>query len=231
MMPGWQVYLTYLGDSRFVLAALTSFAVAVVAQAIGVAIGFLLTLAARSTVAPLRLAAALYIGLWRGTPPLVQLLLLYFGLPQLGIHINVIEAGLLGLGCYAGAYMAEIFRAGLAAVPAGEIEAARACGLSRARTMRLVILPQAMRVMLPPFGNEFASMLRTTSLLSVISFEELLRVTTLVINDIFRPIELYGVAATYYLAMTSVWMIIQAALERRFSAGVVARATPMTFAA
>jgi polar amino acid transport system permease protein len=119
--------------------------------------------------------------------------------------------------------MAEIVRAGILSVDRGQLEAARSLGLSSAQAMRLVILPQAARVIVPPLGNEFNSMLRTTSLLSVISFEELLRRTTVAIADTFRPVELYTVAALYYLTMTSAWTIVQAAIERRLSAGTAGR--------
>jgi polar amino acid transport system permease protein len=129
----------------------------------------------------------------------------------------VLEAGLLGLSLYGAAYMAEIIRGALASIDKGQAEAARSMGLSRAETMRSVLLPQAVRIVLPPFGNEFSSMMRTTSLLSVISFEELLRATTMIINENFRAIELYAVAALYYLAMASVWMAIQTLLERHFA--------------
>lgn len=142
-----------------------------------------------------------------------------FGLPQLGLRLNVLEAGVAALSLYAAAYMAEIIRAGLELIDKGQAEAARSLGFSRGLTMRSVPLPQALRVILPPFGNEFTSMMRTTSLLSVISFEELLRVTTLAINEIFRPLELYSVAAVYYLLMTTGWMYVQILLERRLTPG------------
>src|SRR6185312_3607598 len=124
------------------------------------------------------------------------------------------------LSFYAGAYMSEIVRAAILSIDGGQIDAARTLGFSRFEILRTVIAPQAIRVALPPFGNEFAGMMRTTSLLSVISFEELLRVTTLTINEVYKPLELYSVAATYYLAMNTAWMLIQARLERRYSAGV-----------
>jgi polar amino acid transport system permease protein len=145
----------------------------------------------------------------------VLLLLAYFGLPQLGIRLGVLEAGLICLSMYSAAYMAEIVRAALGAIDRGQVEAARSLGMSRAETMRSILLPQAIRLILPPFGNEFASMMRTTSLLSVISFEELLRATNMIINQTFRPLELYAVAALWYLAMATAWMAIQAVLERR----------------
>ncbi|MBM3613837.1 MAG: amino acid ABC transporter permease, partial [Alphaproteobacteria bacterium] len=122
---------------------------------------------------------------------------------------------LICLSMYSAAYMAEIVRAALGAIDRGQVEAARSLGMSRAETMRSILLPQAVRLILPPFGNEFASMMRTTSLLSVISFEELLRATNMIINQTFRPLELYAVAALWYLAMATAWMAIQAVLERR----------------
>jgi polar amino acid transport system permease protein len=226
MSWSWEIFLTYLFDVRFATAALVTLAVAITAQAIGVVLGLILALMSLSRYGAPRAASSAYVWLWRGTPPLLQLLLLYFGLPQLGLRLSVLEAGLIGLGCYAAAYMSEIIRAGILSVDHGEIDAARAVGFGRAQTLRYIVLPQAVRIILPPFGNELASMMRTTSLLSVISFEELLRVTTLAINDVFRPIELYSVAAVYYLAMTTAWMLIQPVIERRFSAGVSARRLP-----
>lgn len=212
-------FLTYLADPLFVNAAFVTLWVAIVSQVIGVVVGFGVALLQLHQNAALRWAANAYVWFWRGSPLLVQLFLLYFGLPQLGIRLNVIEAGLIGLGLNASGFMAEIIRGSILSVDKGEIEAARSLGISRGKTMANVILPQAFRIVIPPLGNEFLSNLRTTSLLSVISFQELLRVTTLAINETFRPIELYSVAAIYYLVMTTAWTAIQAGLERRFSAG------------
>ncbi len=221
-----ETFFAYIGDPLFVNAAIVTIWVAVVSQIIGVVVGFGVALMQLSQNPALRWAANVHVWFWRGSPLLVQLFLLYFGLPQLGIRFNVIEAGLIGLGLNASGFMAEIIRGAILSVDRGEIEAARSLGISRGKTMWYVILPQAFRVIIPPLGNEFLSNLRTTSLLSVISFEELLRVTTLAINETFRPIELYSVAALYYLAMTTVWTLIQAGLERRFAAGWSATPTP-----
>lgn len=214
-----EVFLTYLVDPRLASAAGVTIVVATVAQALATVVGFVLALGLGHARLLPRLAAGLYVLTFRGMPPLLLLLLFYFGLPQFGVRLSVLQAGLLGLGLYGGAYMAEIFRAAFAAVDAGQIEAARAVGLSPFEVMRSVRLPQALRLVLPPLGNEFTSMMRTTSLLSVISFEELLRATTMIINENFRALELYAVAAVYYLAMTTAWMLIQAALERRMNVG------------
>ena len=215
MVWSGEVFWTYLFDSRILVAAGITVMVASAAQFGATAIGFLLALGLRSVRRWVRLAIGVYVWFFRGTPPLVLLLLAYFGLPQLGIRLSVLQAGLIGLSMYSAAYMAEIVRAALAAIDRGQIEAARSMGFSRAETMRSILLPQAIRLILPPFGNEFASMMRTTSLLSVISFEELLRATNMIINQTFRPLELYAVAALWYLAMATAWMVVQSALERR----------------
>ena len=215
MSWSWETFLAYIADPLFVRAAVTTIWVAVVSQVIGVVVGLGVALMQLAQNPALRFVANVHVWFWRGSPLLVQLFLLYFGLPQLGIRLNVIEAGLIGLGLNASGFMAEIIRGTILAVDRGEIEAARSLGMSRGQTMRRVILPQAARLVVPPLGNEFLSNLRTTSLLSVISFEELLRVTTLAINETFRATELYAVAALYYLAMTTVWTLIQAGIERR----------------
>jgi len=215
----WGVFWRYLFDPRMADAAVITLAVAVLAQALATIIGFIVALGLRSKAPAGRWLAGGYIWLFRGTPPLVQLLLFYFGLPELGIRLTVFEAGISALSLYGAAYMAEIIRAGLESIDRGQVEAARSLGFSRALTMRSVLLPQALRVILPPFGNELTGMMRTTSLLSVISFQELLRVTTLAINETFQPIELYSVAALYYLAMTTGWMYVQQILEDRLTPG------------
>lgn len=219
MSWSWETFLAYIGDPLFVRAALVTLWVAIVSQIIGVVVGLGVALMQLAQNPVVRAVANAHVWFWRGSPLLVQLFLLFFGLPQLGIRLNVIEAGLIGLGLNASAFMAEIIRGTILSVDRGEIEAARSLGMGRGETMSHVILPQAARLIVPPLGNEFLSNLRTTSLLSVISFEELLRVTTLAINETFRAIELYSVAALYYLAMTTVWILIQAAIERRLAAG------------
>ncbi len=226
MSWSWETFLTYIADPLFMRAAMVTVWVAVVSQIIGVVVGLGVALMQLTNNPVLRTLANGYVWFWRGSPLLVQLFLLFFGLPQLGIRLNVIEAGLIGLGLNASAFMAEIIRGAILAVDRGEIEAARSLGMSRHQTMWYVILPQAARLIVPPLGNEFLSNLRTTSLLSIISFQELLRVTTLAINETFRAVELYSVAALYYLAMTTVWTLIQAAIEHRLGASSRRNDTP-----
>ena len=162
----------------------------------------------------------------RGTPALVQLIIIYTGLPQLGITLGVIPSAVLGLGLNEGAYLAEIFRAGIAAVPHGQFEAARALGLSRFQLMRLVVLPQAMRIIVPPLGNAFNGLMKTSSLASVISMEELLRRTELLIQVQFKVLEIFVDAAIYYLVLTTVWGLIQRRIERHYGRGYAPASRP-----
>ena len=121
-------------------------------------------------------------------------------------------------------HQAEIIRAGISAVPRGQFEAARAIGMTRATTMRVVVMPQALRIIIPPLGNAFNGLMKTSSLASVISMEELLRRTQELIQERFLVLELFSVAAIYYLAMTTAWDLVQRQLERRFGRGAPAGA-------
>ena len=144
-----ETFYAYLGDPRFVNAAFVTLWVAVVSQAIGVVVGVCVALMQLAQNPVIRWTAHVYVWFWRGSPLLVQLFLLYFGLPQLGIRLNVIEAGLIGLGLNASGFMAEIVRGAILAVDRGEIEAARSLGIGRWSTLRHVILPQATRIIIP----------------------------------------------------------------------------------
>jgi polar amino acid transport system permease protein len=179
-----------------------------------------------------------YVWLFRGTPVLVQILFwsfisaLYprisfgvpFGGPEL-LHgsanavITPFVAAILALGLNEGAYMAEIVRAGIISVDEGQTEAAHALGMTRLQTMRRIVLPQAMRVIIPPTGNETISMLKTTSLVSVIAYSELLYSAQLIYSVNYRQIPLLLVASAWYLIMTTVLSIGQYYIERRYSRG------------
>lgn len=218
-MWDWEVFLRYLGARELLFAARTTVWLTVVAMACGVIVGVGLALCGISRSRPLRAVPAAYVWLFRGTPLLVQLLFLYLGLPQLGIRLSVLQAAVLGLSLHEAAYVSEILRAGLLAVDRGQTDAARALGLSGGQALRFVIFPQAARVIIPPLGNNFNQMLRTTSIVSVISYVELLRTTQDLINLTFRPIELYTVAALYYLTLTTMWNGIQRVIERFYGRG------------
>jgi polar amino acid transport system permease protein len=200
-------------------ALLTTVWVAIVAQAAGTAIGFVvgpMTLAAGRLP---RTIAWIYGWLFRGTPLLVQILFFFAIVPQLGLKLGIMTTGLVGLSLNEGARMAEIVRAGLIAVPRGQTEAARSLGLRPLQVFLFVIAPQAIRVIIPPLGNNFNYMLKATSLLSVIGISELLRTSQQLAQATARPLEVYVVAACAYLLVTTSWDIIQRRIEKRFERG------------
>ena len=147
--------------------------------------------------------AVFYCWIFRGTPLLVQLLIIYTGLPLFGIRFSVTQAALLGLALNEAAYLSEIVRSGISAVGAGQREAGLALGLTRAQVFRTITWPQAFRIIIPPLGNSVNALLKTTSVTSVILMEELLRRTQILVQERFLVLELFAVAAIYYLLMTS----------------------------
>src|SRR5207249_2808885 len=197
----WAAFRKYLFNPYLLDGAWTTVWLSVAVMAIGLLLGLAAALMRMSPHRVPRSIARFYIWLMRGTPLLVQLIIIYTGLPQLGIRLSVIQSALLGLGLNEGAYLAEIIRAGILSVPRGQFDAARAVGMPYWTMLRVVILPQAVRVILPPLGNNFNGLLKTTSLASVISLEVL---------------EIFVVAACYYLAMTSLWGVVQRRLEAHF---------------
>ena len=209
----WPVFVDALTSPLLLRAAWTTVWVAVVAQGIGTAIGLLVapTMLSRN---PLVSAPAWgYRWLFQGTPLLVQILAFFAVLPQLGIPLGIVASGLLALGLNEGARMAEIVRAGLMSVDHGQREAALSLGLKRRHIFAFIVLPQAVKVIIPPLGNNFNYMLKATSLLAAISFAELLRTSQQMAQFTTRPLEVYSAATVYYLVMTSVWDAIQRRLE------------------
>lgn len=223
-------HLLFHPPSSFVHGAIKTIYLAVVAQALGVGLGLLLALARRSRRLPLRIFASVYIWLVRGTPLLVQALLIYDGVASLGLYSfpdlnvigvsipGVIQAGIITLALNEAAYMAEIMRAAIDSVETGQMEAAESLGMKRRQAMRHVVLPQAMRVVIPPLGNEFNNMLKVTTLLSVIGLNELFLAAQDYNSATFRTFEIFTVVAIYYIVMTTVWSFIQSAIERRLEA-------------
>ncbi len=190
---------------RGALVTLELTALSVILGSIG---GSLIGIVRLSRILPLRWAARAYIEFFRGTPLLVQIFMIYFGLPGLAQELgftftfNRWAAAVIALSLNSAAYIAEIVRAGIQSIDPGQAEAAQSLGLSSIQTMRYVIFPQALRRMLPPLGNEFISLLKDTSLVAVIGFEELLRQGQLVLAQNYRAFEIYAVVAAIYLCLT-----------------------------
>ncbi len=200
-------------------------AVSVIAQALGVVFGLFAALGKMSKFAGFRWLSDAYIWYFRGTPLLVQMALLFFGLGVTHIYdfpdikmgtlviAGAIQAGTLALAINEGAYMAEIIRAGIESIPRGQMEAAQSLGMSYGLTMRRIILPQAAKVIIPPLGNEFNNMMKTTSLMEVISAGELFYAFNQINARVFKPFELFIAASLYYLLLTTVWSVIQSRIE------------------
>ena len=212
--------------------------ISVLAQALGIALGVVFAVMRRSANPVTSSVAWFYIWLFRGTPVLVQLLIWYnlalvfptfFGHPMSDLMTPFVAA-LLGLGINEGAYMAEIVRAGIESVDEGQTEAAQALGMTGGQTLRRVVLPQAMRVIIPPTGNEFINMLKTSSLASAIQYPELLRAAIGVYTNNLQVIELLFTISIWYLILTSVFSVGQYFLERRFSRGASRDLPPTPFA-
>jgi polar amino acid transport system permease protein len=202
---------------QFGAGALQTIWLAVASFALAVGIGLVLALARLSRRRSLSRSSRIVTDALRGTPALVQVLLIYFGLPQLGISLEAAVAGVIALGLNSGAYIGEIVRSGIQSVDPGQMEAARSIGMSHARAMRRVVLPQALRIVLPPVTNEATTLVKGTSLLSVISITELTRVGQQVMGITFRPIEAFLAVALVYLVLISALSQASIVLERVLS--------------
>jgi len=188
-------------------------------MAIALVLGLLLALARISPSRALRLPTVLFVEVIRGSPLLLQLFYIYYVLPLIGIRLTPIQAGLAGLSINYGAYLSEVFRAGIAAVDRGQWEAADALGLGRGWTMRLVVLPQAIRIVVPPVGNYFVSLFKDTALVSTISIAELMFRGQLIAADTFKYMRIYTVVFGIYLAISIPASLAVRYLERRFDPG------------
>jgi polar amino acid transport system permease protein len=163
----------------------------------------------------IRWPAIFYIWLVRSTPLLVQLFIIYFGFPQMGIDLGPFWSGVLGLSLNVGAYNAETIRGGIMSVPTGQTEGARSLGMSGALAMRRIILPQALRIIIPPLGNNFIILIKDTSLVSTITLVELTLTAQRFIGSTYKPFEMYLMAAALYAVMTSAASLLLSWIERR----------------
>lgn len=169
----------------------------------------------------IRWLAGVYVDFFRGTPLLVQILLVFYGIPAIlpFIQLDAFTAGVIALSVNSGAYVGEIVRAGIQSIDPGQMEAALATGLTGGQAMWYVILPQALRRMIPPLGNEFVALLKDSSLVAAISLEELLRRSQLLMTRTFRPFEVFLMTAVIYLIMTKAVSIFVGWVERRTRTG------------
>ncbi|WP_347355048.1 amino acid ABC transporter permease [Intrasporangium sp.] len=238
----WDVVGLYLRDVEIGQGVWLTLWLTVVAMVIGIVLGIILAIMRLSPNPVVRSGAFTFVSFFRGTPVLVQLLFWYnfaalypvitMGLP--GVHVNTnqlitpLAAAILGLGLNEAAYMSEIVRAGIISVDHGQHEAAGALGLTPFQTMRRVILPQAMRVIVPPTGNQVIGMLKATSLVSVLAVPDLLYSAQLIYSRTFQPIPLLIIASIWYLVVTTILTIGQFYVERYFARGSrVLPPTPM----
>jgi polar amino acid transport system permease protein len=208
---------TYVLSGNFFRGALITLGLTILAQSIGIVLGLIVALARTSRWRGLRRIAGLYIWFLRGTPVLLQLIFVYAALPQFGIRFSAFQSAVVALSLNEGAYMAEIIRSGIQSVSAGQRLASRALGMKEWQVMRYVVLPQATRVIIPPTGNQFIGMLKTSALASVISVQELLLTAQRTASANFDYVPALASAAIYYLALTTIFTFLQERLERRLS--------------
>ncbi|MFB7110248.1 amino acid ABC transporter permease [Streptomyces sp. NPDC001698] len=228
----WHAVPDYFFDDRIITGVGKTLLLTVVSMVIGIVGGIILAVMRLSKNPVTSSIAWFYIWFFRGTPVLVQLFL-WFNLGLVFEYINLMPfykdywsnfmtpllTALLGLGLNEAAYMAEICRAGLLAVDEGQTEAAHALGMSHSKTLRRIVIPQAMRVIVPPTGNEVINMLKTTSLVAAVQFSELFRYAQDIGQVSGAPVEMYFLAAAWYLIMTSVLSVGQYYIERYYARG------------
>jgi polar amino acid transport system permease protein len=235
----WHQVGDYLFDHKILEGARVTIEISILATVVGLVLGVLLAIMRLAPNPVLRWLASLYIWFFRGTPLLVQLIFWYnlaFLFPALILKIPFTSIGmkwdtnevmtgftaaLLGLGLNLAAYFAETVRAGIQAVDRGQTEAASALGMTPAKRMRIIVLPQALRIIIPPTGNEFISMLKTTSLVYVVAGNDLMTNASQIYKSNNLIMELLIVASAWYMLMTAVATLLQSRLERRFGSDAV----------
>jgi len=183
----------------FIEAAWVTIQLSVLTTILGLTCGALGAAGRLSRLALLRAIAAVYVSVFRGTPALIQLFILYFGGPQIGLHLDAFTAGVIGLGVNIGAYMTETMRGAIIAVDKGQTEAARTLGFGRAQTMRYVVLPQAARLMIRPLGVNINALIKGTALVAAISVVELTYTAQRFIGSTYKPFEMFLIAGVLYM--------------------------------
>jgi polar amino acid transport system permease protein len=213
----------------YFVAALTTLWISIASLSLGLLVGLALAIARDSGFPALGALAKAYLWLFRGTPVLLQIVFAFYVLPSFGIVLSRFACAVLALGLNEGAYVAEIIRAGLRGVSEDQREAARALGLKPWHVMRLVVLPQAFRIIIPPIGNQFISMLKLTALVEVIGVQELLLVASQAASSNFRYLEALSAAGLYYLMLTTMFMAVQARIEQALGSDDIAHRVKKPF--
>jgi polar amino acid transport system permease protein len=217
-----KAFFDTLFSSIFIVPALTTLGITLVAMALAMLLGFGGALTALSRYRALRWLVQGYLGFFRGVPVLVQIVFWYNALPVLtnnAINLPALVAGTIALALNEGAYMTEIIRSGLLSVDPGQREAARALGMTKPRALRRIVLPQALKVIIPPTGNQFIAMLKTTSLLFAIAVPEIFSTGTNIYSQDFKYFEVLAVVSIWYLGLTALLTGLQKMIERRFGVG------------
>lgn len=182
----------------------------------GLIVAFLTALARLSSFRPIRSVAKFYVWIIRGTPLLVQLFIIFFGLPSIGITLNAFISAVIGFTLSVGAYSSEIIRSAIGSIDKGQWEASQALGMSNGKTMFRIILPQAVKVAIPPLANSFISLLKDTSLAAAITVSEMFQIAQQITARTYEPLLLYTEAAIIYLIFSSILTMLQSKLEIKF---------------
>ncbi|MGD9479232.1 amino acid ABC transporter permease [Shinella sp. G-2] len=201
----------------FVQAAWTTVEISLLSLALGLAVAALVAAMRLSHVAALRLAGAAYVSVFRGTPALIQIFLLYFGGPQVGIQLEPFAAGTIALGLNIAAYMAESIRGGVLSVDRGQMEAARSLGFGESQSMRWIVLPQAAKLMIRPLGVNAVALVKGTALVATISVVELTYTAQRFIGTTYKPFEIFAVTAVLYMIMVYGLTLIVDRLDRAYA--------------
>lgn len=201
----------------FVQAAWTTVQISLLALALGLAVATLIAALRLSHLVVLRIAGTAYVSVFRGTPALIQIFLLYFGGPQVGIQLEPFAAGAIALGLNIAAYMAELIRGGVLSVDRGQMEAARSLGFGEGQSMRWIVLPQAAKLMIRPLGVNAVALVKGTALVATISVVELTYTAQRFIGSTYKPFEIFAVTAALYMIMVYGLTLVVDRLDRAYA--------------
>lgn len=204
-------YTTYIN------ATVTTLKVSLIALLIGLLLGIVICLAKISTIKVLNVLATIYVEVIRNTPILVQIMIIYFALPEVGISFTPFMSAIIALSINSGAYVSEIFRSGILAIDKGQMEAGRSLGLSYFQTMKFIILPQALKNSLPALGNEFISLVKESSIVYFVGVADIMFAANTVKNATYETFGPYLIAAAIYFIITSVLSFLVKRLEKKLA--------------